>query len=376
MTEKSPLIGRFCGEEIPPLIPSFTNHLFLRFHSDNAVGAAGFHIQYEQTSTGCGGKLDSLEGSIHSPHYPAVISDSMQCDWYITVNHGSTIDFTVTGHSDLCGPGILILFDNQDFDRPLKFDCSNGMITLKSETNMVHVKYTSTEGSKTSSFLLEYKINCKVTIDKPFGIIESPNFPGDYPSNLNCEWKVISPRSHTLKISFSHMSFELDGSWMPDFLEIVDMKGEEEIKRTKYDRKPSTDITTSGNNALIRFVSDFALTSSGFRLEFTREGCGGHIRAVSGSLVTPNSPYSDYVDCEWFLEIEPGSTIVLMIKQLEIDTDTSDCNLNGLIVADNKNMKNVLLKECKVEKMETTVTSSGEFNVLWILSSMWIVLRF
>lgn len=317
-------------------------------------------MQYEQTSTGCGGKLDSVVGSIHSPHYPAVLAISMQCDWYITVNHGLAIFFRITSHNDLCNFGELILYDNQDFSRPLKLNCSNGKITTKSETNTVHVKYTSTEGVDVSSFLLEYKINCGVTIDKPFGVIESPNFPGDYPPYLDCEWKLISPRSHTFKISISHLSFEIDDPLMADFLEIVDMKGEEEIKRTKYNRKPPTDITTSGNNVNIRFISDFALESSGFRLEFTREGCGGHITSISGVLVTPNYPYSDSVDCEWFLEIDPGNTIVLMIKELEIDTDTSDCNLNALIIADDKSLNNVLLKECKVDKMQTTITSTGE----------------
>merc|ERR1719206_690724 len=31
----SPLIGRFCGSEIPPVIPSFSNQLYLRFKSDS-----------------------------------------------------------------------------------------------------------------------------------------------------------------------------------------------------------------------------------------------------------------------------------------------------------------------------------------------------
>lgn len=365
MTKESPLIGKFCGNEIPRLIPSFTNHLYLHFQSDVALEGQGFQIEYEQTSTGCGGKLDSLEGSIHSPLYPAVISDSMQCDWYITVNHGSTIDFTITGHGDLCSRGILILYDNKDYDRPLKFNCSNNKITLKSETNIVHVKYTTNQGSNIRPFLLEYKTNCNAIILKPFGIIESPNFPGDYPPNLNCKWKIISPRSNTIKISFSHLSFEeSEYDYQPDFLEIIDMKGNEEIKRSRYSQKPLTDITTNGNSVVIKFVSDFSLANSGFRLEFAREGCGGHIRSASGNLVTPNFPYSDYVDCEWFIEIEPGNTIVLMIRELQIDTDTNDCNSNYLVVADDKSLKNVWLKECKVEKTERTITSSGEYFLM------------
>lgn len=362
MTSESPLIGSFCGETIPRLIPSFTNHLYIIFQSDIAIESNGFRIEYEQTSTGCGGKLDSPEGSIHSPHYPAVVTDSMQCDWYITVNHGSVIDFNITGHESLCNSGALILYDNEDLSRSLKLNCSNGRIISKSETNVVHVRYTSREGDDIKSFLLEYKINCKTVLEQPFGIIESPNFPGDYPPNAACEWKVISPKGHTIKISISHLSLESDPQ-LPDYLEIIDMKGEEEIKRAKYDRKPSTDVTTVGNIALIKFVSDFYVGNMGFRLEFTRQGCGGKIGSSAGNFITPNMPYSADVDCEWFIETKPGSTIVLMIKEIQMDTDTGDCNSNALIVANSKSDENVLFKACReVEKMETTIVSDGKFS--------------
>lgn len=361
MTRESPLIGKFCGETIPRLIPSFTNHLFVTFRSDIAIESKGFQIEYEQTSTGCGGILDSFEGSIHSPHYPAVVTESMQCDWYITVNHGSAIDFKITADKNLCNSGSLMLYDNQDFSRSLRLDCSKEKIVSTSETNTVHVRYSSTEGTAISSFLLEYKINCKVLQQQPFGMIESPNFPGDYPPNLNCEWKINSPKGHTLSISFSHLSLEVEVP-MPDFLEIIDMKGDEEITRTKYNRKPFTAVKTSGNNAVIKFISDFYVADTGFRLEYTREGCGERMKSTAGILVTPNSPYSIDMDCEWFIETERGNSIVLMIKELQMDTDAADCNSNGLIISNYKSDDNVLFKACREEEqMETTVVSNGEF---------------
>lgn len=362
MTIESPLIGKFCGVEIPKLIPSFTNHLLIRFGSDNSIGDKGFQIEYEQTSTGCGGRLDSFEGSIHSPHYPETLSDSMKCDWYIIVNPGSTIDFSITGHSDLCKNDILVLYDDQDFNTPIKLNCSNNKISGKSKTNSVHVQYSTSEKSseEIKPFLLEYKLNCNVIIDKPFGVIESPNFPGDYPPNLKCQWKIISPKSSTIKLSFSHLNLEFDPEWSSDYLQINDLNGDEEIKSTKLSSKPQNDITSSGNNVLIKFVSDFAIAKSGFRLEFTRQGCGGHLSSKSGEIITPDSPYSTNVDCEWFIEIDPGNVIVMMFRELHIDTDTNDCNSNALIVADDKDLKNVHFKECKTDKSDATVTSSGE----------------
>ena len=48
----SPLIGKFCGSEIPPIIPSFSNQLYLKFQSDRSRYGAGFKIFWDGTSTG------------------------------------------------------------------------------------------------------------------------------------------------------------------------------------------------------------------------------------------------------------------------------------------------------------------------------------
>lgn len=48
MTEDDPLIGTYCGSNIPPLIISVSNVLFVRFYSDVSVSGAGFNATYTQ----------------------------------------------------------------------------------------------------------------------------------------------------------------------------------------------------------------------------------------------------------------------------------------------------------------------------------------
>ena len=48
----SPLVGRFCGSEIPPIIPSFSNTLYLKFKSDSSHYGGGFNILWDGTATG------------------------------------------------------------------------------------------------------------------------------------------------------------------------------------------------------------------------------------------------------------------------------------------------------------------------------------
>lgn len=57
----------------------------------------GFEIEWDATSTGCGGVLDnSPRGSITSPNYPQPYGESAQCEWRISVNAGSTIQLVFT----------------------------------------------------------------------------------------------------------------------------------------------------------------------------------------------------------------------------------------------------------------------------------------
>lgn len=89
--ETSPLIGIFCGTTIPKQIPSHTNNLYLKFHSDVALNRKGFKIFWDGTSTGCGGTLTSATGLITSPNYPQPYGQNAICLWKITTSAGSII---------------------------------------------------------------------------------------------------------------------------------------------------------------------------------------------------------------------------------------------------------------------------------------------
>lgn len=42
----SPLLGTFCGYSVPPVIRSTSNHLFIKFSSDESVGKSGFSANF------------------------------------------------------------------------------------------------------------------------------------------------------------------------------------------------------------------------------------------------------------------------------------------------------------------------------------------
>lgn len=50
--ETSPLVGKFCGIDIPGEITSFTNQLYIKFVSDGSSSEQGFEIEWDSMAYG------------------------------------------------------------------------------------------------------------------------------------------------------------------------------------------------------------------------------------------------------------------------------------------------------------------------------------
>lgn len=186
MDSSSPLIGKYCQTEIPSRIVSFGNSLYVRFTSDNSVQGSGFHITWQQTETGCGGKLTSFAGSIHTPYLGTGYGITPTCDWLIHVAQGSSISLSLTSSLDgteFCQHNRLKIHDGPSPHSPAMYiNCSRaleeGQLKLTSSTNQMLIVYiTPDDDIGKSEFVLDYETNCNMVVDNVRGIIESPNFP-------------------------------------------------------------------------------------------------------------------------------------------------------------------------------------------------------
>ena len=41
---------------------------------------------------------------------------------------------------------------------------------------------------------------------KKMGVIESPNFPSNYSSNVNCEWSIVAPSNRKILVLIPEMN--------------------------------------------------------------------------------------------------------------------------------------------------------------------------
>ncbi|KAH8294514.1 hypothetical protein KR044_004114, partial [Drosophila immigrans] len=328
---------RYCGWTIPPRLLSYGNALYVHFHSDNLMEERGFHFNWQMASAGCGGKLTSSSGSIHSPHSMAGNRGALACDWQITVAAGSTVNLQLQSRDNLCN-GLLTIYDGPTVVSPkFALNCSKvgEAMTLRSSGNRVIVRYdVKNESPEGMHFVLDYSTNCQVRLEQLSGAIETPNFPDKYASDTQCEWDIRAGegKSH-VQLAISHLSLEdFDPRCVFDYVMLRDYRNTHLVSERRLCTATNDVFTTVGNRLVVEFTSDESIGSQGFHAEFKRVGCGEELRGASGEMETPNAPYSVDEDCQWHIVVPEGFQIQLSIEELHIETPQRDCSQDVLTV--------------------------------------------
>uniref|UniRef100_A0A803WAR0 Metalloendopeptidase n=1 Tax=Ficedula albicollis TaxID=59894 RepID=A0A803WAR0_FICAL len=130
-SEKSPILGRLCGNKIPDPLIATGNKMFLRFVSDASVQRKGFQATH---STECGGRLKAelkakdlySHAQFGDNNYPV----QADCDWLLVAERGSRVElmfqtFEVEEEAD-CGYDYVELFDGHDKTMRLGRFCGSG----------------------------------------------------------------------------------------------------------------------------------------------------------------------------------------------------------------------------------------------------------
>lgn len=78
------------------------------------------------------------------------------------------------------------------------------------------------------------------------------------------------------------------------------------------------------NQIYVHFKSDSSGIERGFEFEWdaTLTGCGGAITdSPRGSITSPNypQPYGENAQCNWRISVNPGSTIQLILTDLDME---------------------------------------------------------
>ncbi|KAJ8334650.1 hypothetical protein SKAU_G00402890, partial [Synaphobranchus kaupii] len=326
------MLGSFSGTTVPALLNSTSNQLYLHFYSDISVSAAGFRLEYKTVSlTSCPEPVLPMNGMKVGDRLQMNNVVSFQCE----------PGYTLQGNSHIsCMPGTVRRWN---FPPPLCI------------------------------------AQCGGVREEMEGMILSPGFPGNYPSNSDCTWRIYLPVGYGAHVQFLNFSTEANH----DFLEIRNGPFETSsiIGRFSGQEVPSSLLTTS-HETTVYFHSDHSQNKPGFRFEYqayelqecpdpepfrygvvvgagynvgqsisfecqpgyqltghailtcqhgtTRNWdnpfprcevpCGGNATSENGTIFSPGYPeeYPSSTDCTWLITVAPGLGVNLNFTLLQV----------------------------------------------------------
>ncbi|XP_036084876.1 CUB and sushi domain-containing protein 1 isoform X1 [Rousettus aegyptiacus] len=255
----APRLGSFSGTTVPALLNSTSNQLCLHFQSDISVAASGFHLEYKTVGlSACQEPALPSHGIRTGDRYLANDVLSFQCE----------AGYTLQGRSHIsCMPGTVRRWN---FPPPL---CT---------------------------------ATCGGTLASMAGVILSPGFPGAYPNNLDCTWRIALPVGYGVHMQFLNFSTEANH----DYLEIQNgpSAGSPLIGQFSGSDLPAALLSTT-HETLVRFYSDHSENRPGFKLTYRAyelQNCPDPPPFQNGYMV--NSDYS--VGQSVSFECYPGYVLI------------------------------------------------------------------
>ncbi|CAL9689323.1 unnamed protein product [Knipowitschia caucasica] len=93
-TVTHPLLGKYCGADMPPKTVTTSNQLLVVFKSDFNIGGRGFKAYYY--SGECQQVLSGISGNFSSPHFPTIYPNNINCHWSVSLSPGYRIKLFFT----------------------------------------------------------------------------------------------------------------------------------------------------------------------------------------------------------------------------------------------------------------------------------------
>ncbi|BHF63132.1 Bone morphoproteintic protein 1 [Sparganum proliferum] len=315
----SPLIGRYCGTDLPPTLVSWSPRMLIEYIRPAGHSGSGFAAKYQIF---CGGFMKADEGRFTSPGYPSNYPPSKICTWWIEVPAGFAIVLTfesieLEDQTD-CPYDYLEIFDgSSDSSSALRRICGVQLPNpIWSTNNTMEVRFVTDYAVQKKGFVAKFRkvsyseidqcatskhgcqhvcvtlpggyrcqcydgykllpdrkscqlLACGGYLRRNKGGITSPGFPSQYPPNIKCVWTIEVAAGFSVVLTFD--SFELEEQWdcEVDYLEVFDGSSESAASLRKICGsgfpKP---VASTTNKMTLKFVSDGVISKKGFRVRF------------------------------------------------------------------------------------------------------------
>lgn len=354
----------------------------------------GYKLRYDQKTCElkCGGVIDASggDGIIESPLFPEPYPANEDCIWEIVTRNPDRITlnfmhFELEGSKffqeecDYDSVKILSKFRDGRLLQQEKF-CSDRLPpSVTSKTNIMRIEFKSDEGVQKSGFSATYSTttdqcavnnggckqicrntddsfkcscksgfklhangvdcvsSCRHEITAPQGVINSPNFPQNYPKNTDCIWIFKAIHGHRPRLEFNIFELDTDYECMNDYVTVyiaVDPLNPH-VSGNVWTLLPNTcglnkpdPITSPSDDLYMSFKTDDSIQRKGFSLKHSTV-CGGHFAATETAKYIYSHArlgdtfYDNNTDCEWNIKMDRLRRPI-HLKFLEFDLEDGE----------------------------------------------------
>ncbi|KAG8445310.1 hypothetical protein GDO86_010193 [Hymenochirus boettgeri] len=177
-----------------------------------------------------------------------------------------------------------------------------------------------------------HTFTCGGNLSGDTGLLGSEGFPGVYPPNSKCTWKITVPEGKVVVLTFRFIDLESDNLCRYDFVDVYNGHSNgQRIGRFCGTFRPGA-LVSNSNKMLVQMISDANTAGNGFIAMFSAaepnergdQYCGGRLDKPSGSFETPNWPDRDYpagVTCSWHIVAPKHQVIELKFEKFDVERD-------------------------------------------------------
>nr|XP_026694478.1 bone morphogenetic protein 1-like [Ciona intestinalis] len=346
-TTSSRLIGKYCGIKPPFTVMGRGQYMYMHYHTDSTVASTGFRFRFRiavsRTQSCEQPSLRGPFGHISSPNFPYRYPAYADCRytltssgrtrriylWFQTFDLGSNCNDYLDIRTGLLG----------NWSPTSKRYCgSTRPRTLQVITDQ-HLFIHFVSAGRGTGFLMYYSGSGQ-TCDQfnirgapgSNGLIQSPNFPDEYPQNIDCHYRIgsLSYRNH-ITVTFLALNIEYHDSCRYDYLDLYNgnVASLPTIRKFCGTTIPQPINYTTAYMSL-RFKTDSSVARSGFSIRYNITGLyyptHGWIRSP-GYYKYPNNAENNFV-------IQPpGATAInLVFSYFNLEGSEPSCRHDSLVI--------------------------------------------
>lgn len=287
----STLLKKMCSSNPgPSVFRSIGSQMWVEYSSTHASNSFQASFKKLLDPSFCPGNINSngTSGSITSPFYPLNYPSDMECTWNLTGPAGSRLTLVFyriclgicppsASSSTPCADGLCSSLDIGEVTVGDQHLCPFSSVTpFISVDNQISLSMLTNEQTS-RGFVADYHTVFRdeaclqmTQLTNTSGWFSSPNFPANYPDNIQCGWNISIPAGYKIYLNF--LDFDLEdcvSSCSCDYVEVA--IGKDYAQKKCGTLQPGEWKVKShfGRDIVVTFKSDSHSNKKGFQAVYT-----------------------------------------------------------------------------------------------------------